>query len=289
MKSSFLVRLAGLVGVLTLAWVAYTQAPPTPPPFVLHKVADDLFVIDGGGAGNVAVYVTGEGVILVDDKFDRNFAEIMANIKKVTDQPVKYVINTHYHADHSGGNTNFAPAGAQIISTTLARQHILNKIQPGAPANMVPASITFDNQMSVFLGGKEVRAMHLGRGHTGTDALVYFPARRVLHSGDLVTGGTPLIDYAAGGSIVEWTKTLDKAMSVVEWDTLIPGHGPVSPKTMMVTYRNNAETLRNRVQAEVRAGKSEAELAAFMLAEYKWAPNSLNITMSLKGMMAELK
>jgi cyclase len=286
---SALVRFAGLAALLTLTWAAYTQAPP-PAPFLLHKVADDLFVIDGGGAGNVAVYVTGEGVILVDDKFDRNFAEIMANIKKVTDQPVRYIINTHYHSDHSGGNTMFAPTGVQIISTAAARTHILNKTQPNAQANMVPASVVFDSQMSVFLGGKEVRAMHLGRGHTGTDAMVYFPARRVIHSGDAVTGGLPLIDYASGGSIVEWTKTLDKALTTVEWDTMIPGHGPVSPPTMMTTYRDNAIALRNKIQAQVRSGKSEAELAKFLETEYKWGPQSLQIQMgAVKGLMAELK
>lgn len=280
------IRLTAVVLALAGAWAAYTQTPPAA--FLLHKIADDLYVIDGGGAGNVAVYITTEGVILVDDKFEQHFDEIMANVKKVTSQPVKYVINTHYHADHSGGNTRFAGV-AQLISTTMARENILKKVQPNAPANMVPASITFKDEMSVFLGGKEVRAVHLGRGHTGTDCMVYFPALKVLHSGDAVTSGSPLIDYAGGGSIVEWTKTLDKAMATFDFETLIPGHGPVSPKTMMVTYRNNAEALRNRVAAEVKAGKTEAQLAQFMTANYKWTPDSLNMQWSLKGMMQELK
>jgi len=290
------IRLTAICLALAGAWAAYTQTPQNaqpaaqtkaPAPFLLHKIADDLYVIEGGG-GNVAVYITSEGVILVDDKFEENFNEIMANVKKVTAQPVKYVINTHYHADHSGGNTRFAGV-AQLISTTMARENILKKIQPGAPDNMVPASITFKDEMSVFLGGKEVRAVHLGRGHTGTDAMVYFPALRVLHSGDAVTSATPLIDYAGGGSIVEWTKTLDKAIATFDFDTLIPGHGPISPKAMMVTYRNNAETLRTRFAAELHAGKSEAELAQFMTANYNWQPTSLNMQWSLKGMMQELK
>ncbi|MEO8096710.1 MAG: MBL fold metallo-hydrolase [Acidobacteriota bacterium] len=294
------IRTCGLLLALLGAWAAYTQTPQqgkqapaaakgkAPAPFNLVKVTDDLYVIDGGGAGNVAVYITSEGVILVDDKYEQHFNEIMDNVKKVTAQPVKYVINTHYHADHSGGNTHFAGI-AQLISTTMARQNILNKVQPGAPDNMIPASITFKDEISVFLGGKEVRAMHLGRGHTGTDAFVYFPALRVLHSGDMVTNGSPLIDYGGGGSIVEWTKTLDKAMATFEFDTLIPGHGPVSPKTMMTTYRNNAETLRNRVAAEVRAGKSETDVAAFLTANFNWQPGSLQMERGLKGMMTELK
>lgn len=281
------IRLAAIVLALAGAWAAYTQTPP-PAPFQLHKVADDLYVIDGGGAGNVAVYITSEGVILVDDKYEQHFDEIMANIKKVTSQPVRYVINTHYHADHSGGNTHFAGI-ANIISTTMAREHILKKTQPGAPDNMKPANLTFKDEMSVFLGGKEVRAIHLGRGHTGTDAMVYFPALRVLHSGDAVTSGQPLIDYASGGSIVEWTKTLDRAMKEIDFDTLIPGHGPVSPKTMMLTYRNDAETLRTRVAAEIKTGKSEAQVAQFLTDNFRWRPDSLQMVRGLKGMMQELK
>jgi glyoxylase-like metal-dependent hydrolase (beta-lactamase superfamily II) len=280
------IRLTAVLLALAGAWVAYTQTPPAP--FLLHKVADDLYVIDGGGAGNVAVYITSEGVILVDDKYEQHFDEIMANIKKVTPLPVKYVINTHYHADHSGGNTHFAGI-AQVISTTMAREHILKKTQPGAPENMKPANVTFKDEMSVFLGGKEVRAIYVGRGHTGTDAMVYFPALRVLHSGDAVTSGSPLIDYASGGSIVEWTKTLDKAMATIDFETLIPGHGPVSPKSMMLTYRNNAEALRTRVAAEIRSGKSEAEVARFLTATYNWQPDSLQMQRGLKGMMQELR
>ncbi|MEP6963183.1 MAG: MBL fold metallo-hydrolase [Acidobacteriota bacterium] len=297
LSRSSAIRFTGFVLALLGAWAAYTQTPQqapaaakgkAPAPFNLVKVTDDLYVIDGGGAGNVAVYITNEGVILVDDKYEQHFDEIMANVKKVTTQPVKYVINTHYHADHSGGNTHFAGI-AQLISTSMARQNILNKVQPGAPDNMIPASITFKEEMSVFLGGKEVRAVYLGRGHTGTDAFVYFPALRVLHTGDMVTNGAPLIDYGGGGSLLEWIKTLDKASTAFQFDTLIPGHGPVSPKAMLTTYRNNAETLRARVAAEIRAGKSEADVAAFMTANYNWQPGSLQMERGLKGMMTELK
>jgi glyoxylase-like metal-dependent hydrolase (beta-lactamase superfamily II) len=290
MRRTAAIRLLGLSALLACAWAAYTQAPAQPA-MVLHKIADDLFVIDGGGAGNVAVYTTDEGVILVDDKFDTSFDEIMANVKKVSSLPVRYVINTHYHSDHSGGNTRFAPTGAQIISTALGRKHIVGKTASNAPANMVPANITFDNQMSVFLGGKEVRAMYLGRGHTGTDAFVYFPARRVIHTGDLVTAtGVPFVDYKAGGSILEWTTTLDKSMTAMDWDTLIPGHGPISPKQMMLTYKTNFEAMREKMRAGVRASQTEAEMTAFLLREYKWGPASLQILAGdVPGFMRELK
>lgn len=288
MRRAVLVRLFAAFLMLAGAWVAYTQQAPAPPPFNLIKIADDLYVIDGGDAGNVAVYVTNEGVILVDDKFEQNFNEIMANIKKVTTQPVKYVINTHYHADHSGGNTRFSSI-AEIISTRNAHDGIVQKKQPNSPAGMIPARVTFTDETDLFLGGKEVRAKYFGRGHTNGDAFVYYPALKVLHTGDMMTGGTPLIDYGGGGSIVEWPKTLDLVMKSLDIDTVIPGHGAISKRADLLTYRNRADEMRTRVQAQIRQGKSQDEVAKFMAAEYNWQPGSLNIQWSLPGMMAELR
>ncbi len=287
MKRTFLIRLSA--GLLTLAgaWLAYTQATP-PPELTVTKVFDDLFVIVGDG-GNVAVYVTNEGVIMVDDKYEQDHDQILAKVKSITNQPIRYILSTHYHADHSGGNTKFA-SQAEIISTRNAHDGIVQHKQSNAPNNMIPARVTFTDETSVFLGGKEVRAKWFGRGHTNGDAVIYFPDRKTVHTGDLFTSATPLIDYPGGGSIVEWTKTLDKVMTGGwDFDTTIPGHGPVSKKSDLMTYRNNAETLRNRVQALVRGGKSQTEVAKFMTDEYKWAPNSLNMQWSLPGMMTELK
>ena len=299
MKRTILVRL--FAGVLALggAWVAYTQNPQgkqapaqtkAPAPFNLIKVADDLYVIDGGGAGNVAVYITNEGVIMVDDKFEQHFDEIMANVKKVTNQPVKYILSTHYHADHSGGNTRWSSI-AEIISTRNAHDGIVQHKQSNAPDNMIPARVTFTQETDLFLGGKEVRAKYYGRGHTNGDAFVYFPALKVLHTGDMFTSATPLIDYPGGGSLVEWTKTLDSVMNdkSLDFDTVIPGHGPVSKKADLLTYRNNAEKMRTRVQTLIRQGKNQDDVAKVMTAEYNWQPGSLNMQWSLPGMMTELK
>jgi len=298
-KRTLSVRLfAGLLA-LTGAWVAYTQTPQgkqapaqtkAPAPFNLIKIADDLYVIDGGGAGNVAVYITNEGVIMVDDKFEQHFDEIMANIKKVTSQPVKYILSTHYHADHSGGNTRWSSI-AEIISTRNAHDGIVQHKQSNAPDNMIPARVTFTQETDLFLGGKEVRAKYYGRGHTNGDAFVYFPALKVLHTGDMFTSATPLIDYPGGGSLVEWTKTLDSVMSdkTLDFDTVIPGHGPVSKKADLLTYRNKAADMRTRVQTLIRQGKNQDDVAKFMTAEYSWQPGSLNMQWSLPGMMTELK
>jgi len=276
------------LGVLLLfgCWIAYTQNQGKPPQLTLNKVKDDLYEIEGDG-GNVAVYVTSEGVILVDDKFEQDHEGIVAKVKSVTDQPVKYVLSTHHHADHSGGNARFLPT-AEIISTANARANIVEHKQANAPPGVAPARVVFTQECSVFLGGKEVRARHFGRGHTNGDAIIYFPALRTIHAGDMMAGGTPLIDYSGGGSVVEWTKTLDQAMTL-DFDTVISGHGPVTTKAGLLAYRNNIEKLRNRAAALIREGKSQDDIGKVMIAEFNWAPNSLQMQWSLPGMMAELK
>jgi cyclase len=285
MRRKKLVRLCGGILFLVGTWVAYTQTTP-PPQLKLNQVKDDLYEIEGDG-GNVAAYITNEGVILVDDKFEQDHDQIVEKVKSVTPQPIKYIVTTHHHSDHSGGNVKFEPA-VEIISTANARANIVNHKQPGAPANMTPAQITFDDETSVFLGGKEVRARYFGRGHTNGDAIVYFPALKTLHTGDLMAGTTPLIDYTGGGSLVEWTKTLDGAMTL-DFETVIPGHGAVTNKAGLLTYRNNVEKLRNRAQGLVRGGKSQEEIGKVMEAEFGWGPQSMQAQWSLPGLMTELK
>ena len=287
MSRPLVVRVFVSILFILVAWIAYTQNQgKQPPPLTLHQVKDDLYEIEGHG-GNVAVYVTGEGAILVDDKYEEDFEGIMAKVKSVTSQPVKYVHSTHHHADHSGGNARFLPT-AEIISTANARTNIVEHRQSNAPPGVAPARVVFTQESAVFLGGKEVRARYFGRGHTNGDAIIYFPARRTIHTGDLMAGSTPLIDYPGGGSLKEWTRTLDEAMKL-DFDTVIPGHGPVTDKAGLLTYRNNVEKLRNRASGLIHEGKSQDEIGKVLMAEYGWAPNSLQMQWSLPGMMTELR
>ena len=261
MSRTLLVRLSATCIALGCAWVAYTQAPQGKQDGKqqakqannkLNKITDDLYEIEGDG-GNVAFYITSEGVIVVDDKFEYDFNDIVAKIKSVTSQPVKYVLNTHHHGDHSGSNEHFI-ATAEIISTANARKNMIDGKQPGAPR------VVFTAETDVFLGGKEVQMRYFGRGHTNGDAMVYFPALRLIHTGDLVAGASPLIDYAGGGSLKEWAATLDAAMKL-DFDTVIPGHGPVGKKADILTYRNNVEKLRLEVTDLIRQNNSRDEIA----------------------------
>ena len=279
------VRCIGGIAFLVGSWIAYTQTP-APAKLTVNKVKDDLYEIVGDG-GNVAVYITGEGLILIDDKYDQDHEPIMDALKTFTTQPVKYIITTHHHADHSGGNAKFA-SSAVIVSTANARQDIVEHKQANAPPGMVGAQVTFTDETAIHLGGKEVRAKYFGRGHTNGDAVIYFPLLKTLHTGDLMANNTPLIDYPGGGSVVEWTKTLDNAMKL-DFETVIPGHGAVTNKAGLLAYRNNVEKLRNRAQSMIREGKSQDEVGKVMTAEFNWAANGLQFQWSLPGMMAELK
>jgi len=290
MRTKTLFIVVALVGLAGMFRAGMAQQPKARPALTVEKVADNLHVIIGNG-GNVAVLVTNEGVILVDDKFEEDYEGILAAVKSVTSQPVKYVFNTHHHSDHSGGNTHFITV-AEIISHKNARANILGKKQDNAAPNMKPARIVFTDETSVFLGGQEVRARYFGRGHTNGDIVIYFPAQRVLHTGDLMAGQTPLIDYSGGGSLIEWTKTVDGAMAALEFDKVIPGHGAVTDRAGLKTYRDNVEKMRTQITDLIRQGRNKDDVRAVLAKEYPSAyanPGSLQNLWSLPGFMTELK
>ncbi len=292
MSRTLLIRLAAVSVAAAGAWIAYTQNPQAPPQLKLNKIADDLYEIEGDG-GNVAVYLTNEGVIVIDDKFERDYADITAKIKSLTDKPVKYVLNTHQHGDHTGGNAKMMEASAEIIAHKNARANMVAGNMPGVPR------VSFNDETEVFLGGKEVRSHYFGRGHTNGDAVIYFPAARTIHTGDLYTVGqssapvtvSPFIDYTASGSVVDWTKTLDGILnSGWDFDTVIPGHGPIMKKADLAQYRQNFEKMRSRVSTLVREGKSKDDVAKMLTAEFGWSNNPQALgSRSIEPMMAELK
>src|SRR5215472_10430287 len=152
MSRTLVVRISAGLLFLFAAWIAYTQNQnKQPPQLTINKVKDDLYEIEGDG-GNVAVYITDEGVILIDDKYDQDHDQIVADVRSVTNQPIKYILSTHHHADHSGGNAKFLPS-VEIISTANARANIVAGKQSNAPPGVAPARVVFTQESSVFLGG----------------------------------------------------------------------------------------------------------------------------------------
>lgn len=231
-------------------WLAGSQQPPAG--LSLERIADDLFLLAGSG-GNVAVLTTDEGVILVDDKFERNVPEILEKVRGLSDKPVRYVVNTHHHGDHTGGNARLMQS-AEVIAHTNARANLVKNSQPGV------TRMAFSDTFELHLGGKTVIARHLGYGHTNGDAVILFPQRRVVHTGDLFVRGAPFIDYANGGSSEAWMKTLD-AILALDFDTVIPGHGPISKREDLVRFKASFEMVRSRVRELQRAGKGREEVA----------------------------
>jgi len=278
------VAVAALVSIAMLGAYVNAQFGDKPATLDTIKIKDDLFVIHNDFVpGNTTVLVTNEGVVLVDDKFEIDHESIMAQLKKITNQPVKYVINTHYHGDHSGGNPKLQALGAQVITSQQAREKMAEIKQPGM------ANVTLDNSLRLFLGGKRLEVYRFGRAHTDGDIVVLFSDHRVLSAGDMFTFGdaTPqLIDYAGGGSARDWTGTLDGALRL-EFDQVVPGHGLVTTKQEMRKFRDSTVTLRTKVHDMIVGKKTKAEIDKMLRTDFKFA--DLHIERSLDGLMLELQ
>lgn len=211
----------------------------------IEPVKNGLYMIVGSG-GNVGVRVTSEGVILIDDKYPQNFDEIQSLVASVSDLPVKYVINTHHHGDHSGGNVGYIQM-AEIIAHQNARDNMVRGNQDA------PARVVFTDQTAVYLGGAEVRAFYLGTGHTNGDAVIYFPDLKTVHAGDLLHGTAPYIDYGNGGSSRGWVSTMNGILTL-DWDTAIPGHGALMTRRDVLGFRNQMEAVRGHMAQLIRGG-----------------------------------
>jgi len=278
-------RVALAVLLIGGVWLAAAQTTKPPGPLKIEKVRDNLHMISGEG-GNVAVLVTDEGVVLVDDMFDRNHADILAQVRSITDKPLRYVVNTHQHDDHAGGDLKMLPI-AEVIAHQNVRKNLEHIKQPyyedtpGTPIGL--PRLTFSDQLSIHLGGKEVRAYYFGRGHTSGDAIIYFPELRVIHTGDLFLGGrfggrtepgkprgvNIYVDYAQGGSFVDWSRTLERTLAL-DFDTAIPGHGPVSTKANVETFKADLELMRARLAQLIKQGTRKDELVKIIETDYGW-------------------
>jgi glyoxylase-like metal-dependent hydrolase (beta-lactamase superfamily II) len=230
-----------------------------------------------GEGGNVAVYVTADGVVLVDDMFDRNHAGILAQVKQITDRPLRYVINTHQHDDHAGGSFKMLP-----LAEVIAHRNVYSNLKdlkrpyyedtPGTPIGL--PRVTFSDRLDVHLGGKDVEAHYFGRGHTSGDIIVYFPEYKAIHTGDLfISGSRPgvpiYVDAVQGGSLLEWTGTLDRALQL-DFDIVIPGHGPVATKADLARFNATIAAMRTRLQSAIRGGASREAVVQIIEKDYGW-------------------
>lgn len=270
-----LLLVAGL-GVAVADGAGRQQRTGAPFSTAITKITDGLYVIPGydGAAtgGNVAVRVTSEGAIIVDDKLPELYADIVQKVKSVTPLPIKYVLSTHQHGDHTGANAEFLES-AEILMHRNARANMIKQKLPGA------GRIVYNDEQSLFLGGIEVQLRYMGRGHTSGDSVIYFPDLKVIHTGDLVVWGkrsqgttlTPFMDYAAGdGSGKEWVATLDRVLTL-DFDAAIPGHGPVLTKAEVRIFRDKMNTLNQRMSSFIRSGgRKQDAISTIKLDDIDW-------------------
>ena len=269
------------VALLAVAVIAGAQPPAVPGPAgrgapqpqAIQQVKPGLFMITGAGA-NSLVRVTSQGLIVVDGKLpgEANYNAMMALIKGVSDQPVKYLIVTHHHADHSGNNQRFLDAGVQVVAHENLKKNLVTYQVDPKPA---PPSITYPGaEYTVELGDVKVELHHFGRAHTSGDTVVYFPDLKVVALSDTVTTGKtgPLIDYAGGGSATDWTNVLTGVLSL-DFDAAIPGNGDVLTKADVLAYKTKFDTVIARARELVRMGVPQDQLLAMIKTDdIGWTP-----------------
>ena len=264
-KGFLILSLAGIICFLSLTTFAQRgggRGGPVAGQTVekIKLLKPNLYEITGGGA-NTLVRVTNQGLIVVDTKnpSDENFNRLMEEIKSVTDQPVKYVINTHHHPDHVGNNQKFIDAGAQVVALEALKMWMEKDPRttaiPGRPTQ------TFPKDYTLKLADAEVRLYSFGRGHTGDDTMVYFPDTKIVMVSDQITDATPIVDFANGGSAVEWTKILDGVLSL-DFEQAIPGRGEPKSKADIQAYRMKFDTVVKRAADAIKAGATKEQLAS---------------------------
>jgi cyclase len=231
-------------------------------------VADSVYMLVGSG-GNIAVSVGEDGVLMVDDQYAPLTDKIKAAIAALTAQPVKFVLNTHWHFDHTGGNENFSNSGAYLVAheNVRNRMRVDQRIEaldinvPAAPPAALPI-ITFSDETTFYWNGDRIHVFHVAPAHTDGDAVVHWINRDVIHTGDIVnTAGYPFIDTSAGGSIDGMIDAADAIIAMAGSNTkIIPGHGELSTVNDVIEYRNMLSLIRDRIRIMIADGMSLSEI-----------------------------
>jgi glyoxylase-like metal-dependent hydrolase (beta-lactamase superfamily II) len=236
-----------------------------------QKLADGVWMLTGAG-GNVAVCVGPEGVLLVDAQYGRVAPRILATVDSLSGGRLpRFVLNTHYHRDHVGGDSAMAAAGATVFAHSNVRTRMatnwfnetFDAEMPSAPTGALPV-VTFSDTLTFHLGGREIRAFHLPPGHTDGDVVVHMPSADVVHTGDLLFNGFyPVIDVSAGGSIGGMVRSIDRVLPLIGPETrIIPGHGPLADRAALLRFREMLVTARDRIRELVGQGKTLDEILA---------------------------
>ena len=247
-------------------------------------VAGAVHMLQGAG-GNIGLVVGDDAVFVVDDQYAPLTPKVLAAIKSVTPQPVRFVLNTHWHFDHTGGNENMGKAGALIFAHENVRRRMskdqfieaLNRTEPAAPRGALPV-VTFTDTVSFHLNGDSIVVFHVAPAHTDGDAVVLFTRANVVHTGDLfVSAGFPFVDRSSGGSIHGIIAAAERILAATNAGTrIIPGHGPLADRARVQAYHDMLVVVRDRMRKEIAAKHTiEQVLASAITAEYdaSWTTN----------------
>lgn len=235
-----------------------------------QKVADGVYMLTGAG-GNIGVSVGADTVFLVDDQYAPLTPKIKAAVAALSDKPVRFVLNTHWHGDHTGGNKDLGEAGTLIVAHENVRKRMSSEQFIEVMGTKVPASVpvalpvvTFTDAVTFHLNGEEIHAFHVAPAHTDGDSVIHFRKANVIHAGDLFFNGTyPFIDLSSGGSVDGMVAGADRMLAMADEKTrIIPGHGPLGNKADLKAYRDMLATVRDRVAAQVKAGKTLKQVTA---------------------------
>ena len=266
--------IAAVVWLLVLP-VAAKDPDPSKIEIKVHRVAGNIYMLEGAG-GNIGVSVGADGVVVVDDQFASLVPKIQAALKGLSDKPVRFILNTHWHGDHTGGNATLE-RGATIIAHDNARKrlatghpNVMGHAVPPAPRNALPV-ITFDRSLTLHVNGEDIRALHYAKGHTDGDSVIFFQKSNVVHMGDVfVTYGLPFVDVGSGGTLLGMIANIEAAMAAVPDDVkVIPGHGPLSTKVDVLKFTALLRDCVRLVEAAMAKSETlEQVKAARPLAKY---------------------
>lgn len=245
----------------------------------VERVAPGVAVLFGRG-GNIGLSYGADGNVLIDDQFAPLTERILAAIRTLDPDPVRFLINTHWHGDHSGGNENIARTGTVIVAQDNVRrrmsmeQMVRGDRVPASPAAALPI-VTFSEDVTFHLNGDNIEVHHVAHAHTDGDAIIHWPNANVIHMGDTFWSGLlPFIDLDSGGSIDGMIAATEAGLAIANDQTVIvPGHGPIGHKPELQRFHDMLKTLRDRVAAEIRAGHSLDQIKALRLADAYGPPD----------------
>ena len=242
------------------------------------KVAGNVYMLEGAG-GNIGVSVGEDGLLIVDDQFASLADKIRAALKGIADKKLKFILNTHWHGDHTGGNIAFGPEATIIAHdnvrkrlATEQKSTVFNTTTPASPKEALPV-ITFDQSLSVHFNGEDIRAIHFPHGHTDGDSVIFFSASNVVHLGDdFFAGRFPFVDLESGGSVEGLVKNIGELVNKIPPDAkLIPGHGPISTLDDLKSYHRMLVQTTEIVRQKIAAGKTLDQIKSEGLPD-EWKP-----------------